>query len=109
MQKENVETLGARLERVEKMLETVTLQLAWLVEELVPEAPERCKIEAAYRIYHQEEKRREAEAIQEVMEHFGIAGLEPKSAAEIRASMRKNGIRAEDNEFSRAIIEAREA
>lgn len=108
MQKENMETLGARLERVENELETVTLQLAWLVKELVPEPPSRCKIEAAYRIYHQEEKRREAEAIQEVMEHFGIADLEPKSAAEIRASMRKNGIRAEDNEFSRAIIEARE-
>lgn len=108
MEKENVETLGARLARVEKELQAVTRELAWLVDELVPETPERCKIEAAYSLYHQEEKRRAAEAIQEVMENLGIAELEPKSAAEIRASMRQNGIRAEDNEFSRALIEARE-
>lgn len=108
MEKENVETLGARLARVEKELQAVTRELAWLVDELVPKTPERCKIEAAYSIYHKEEKRRAAEAIQEVMENLGIAELEPKSAAEIRASMRQNGIRAEDNEFSRALIEARE-
>ena len=108
MEKENVETLGTRLARVEKALQEVTRELAWLVDEFVPETPEHRKIEAAYSLYHQEEKRRAAEAIQEVMENLGIAELEPKSAAEIRASMRQNGIRAEDNEFSRALIEARE-
>lgn len=108
MEKENVETLGTRLARVEKVLEEMTLQLSWLVDELVPETPERCKIEVASKIYHQEEKQRADAAIQEVMENLGIAELEPKSASEIRASMRQNGIRAEDNEFSRALIEARE-
>ena len=37
---ETVETLAKRLDRLEKVLEKVTLQLSCLVDELVPNAPE---------------------------------------------------------------------
>ena len=37
-----------------------------------------------------------------------IAEVEPLSIEELRKSMARHGIRAEDNEFSRAIIEERE-
>ena len=36
---ETIETLAKRLDRLEKVLETVTLQLSYLVDELVPNAP----------------------------------------------------------------------
>ena len=39
---------------------------------------------------------------------MGIADVEPIPIEELRKSMARHGIRAKDNEFSRAIIEERE-
>ena len=40
---ETIETLAKRLDRLEKTMEKVTLQLSCLVDELVPNAPDHCK------------------------------------------------------------------
>lgn len=52
-------------------------------------------------------KKQNADIVQEVFEKIGYSG-KPIPAEELQAHMAKNGIRAEDNEFSRAIIEERE-
>ena len=47
--------------------------------------------------------------IAEIFKKMGIPeDLELRPIEELHESMRKHGIRAEDNEFSRAIIEERE-
>ena len=50
----------------------------------------------------------EAQVIQKMREHLGLADIELMPLEELRKSMARHGIRAEDNEFSRAIIEERE-
>jgi thermostable 8-oxoguanine DNA glycosylase len=54
------------------------------------------------------DKQYEAQVIQKMREHLGIADIELMPLKELRKSMARHGIRAEDNEFSRAIIEERE-
>lgn len=105
---ETVETLAERLDRLEKVLEKVTLQLSCLVEELVPNAPEHCKSERVIRTATtREDKKEGARIMNELLEKMGIADVEPIPVEELRKSMASR-IRAEDNEFSRAIIEERE-
>ena len=105
---ETIETLAERLDRLEKVLEKVTLQLSYLIDELVPNAPEHCKSEAAIRTSTtREDKKEGARIMNELLEKMGIADVEPIPIAELHKSMATH-IRAEDNEFSRAIIEERE-
>ena len=54
------------------------------------------------------DKQREAQVIQKMREHLGIADIELMPLKELRKNMARHGIRAEDNGFSRAIIEERE-
>ncbi len=105
---ETVETLAERLDRLERVLEKVTLQLSCLVDELVPNAPEHCKDETATRTSTtRADKKEGARIMNELLERMGIADVEPIPVEELRKSMATR-IRAEDNEFSRAIIEERE-
>ena len=105
---ETVETLAKRLDRLEKVLETVPLQLSCLVEELVPNAPEHYKGEATIQTSTtREDKKEGARIMNELLERMGIADVEPIPIAELHKSMATH-IRAEDNEFSRAIIAERE-
>ena len=97
---ETVETLAKRLDRLEKMLEQVTLQLSCLVNELVPNAPEHPSATVS-------DKKGGARIMNELLEKMGIADVEPIPIEELRKSMATR-IRAEDNEFSVAIIEERE-
>ena len=60
------------------------------------------------RTFRIRDKQREAQVIQKMREHLGIAGIKLMPLAVLRKSMARHGIRAEDNEFSRAIIEERE-
>ncbi len=57
--------------------------------------------------FHGRNTKQHADIIREVFEKIGISG-KPIPAEELQARMAKNGIRAEDNEFTRAIIEERE-
>ena len=52
-------------------------------------------------------KKEATKIINELLEKMGIADVEPIPIEEVRKSM-ANRIRAEDNEFSRAIIAERE-
>ena len=104
---ETVETLAKRLDQLEKVLEKVTLQLSCLVDELVPNAPEYCKSEMAISTTTMSDKKEGARIMNELLEKMGIANVEPIPVEELRKSMATR-IRAEDNEFSRAIIEERE-
>ena len=105
---ETIETLAERLDRLEKVLEKVTLQLSYLVDEFAPNAPEHCKSEATIPTSTtREDKKEGARIMNELLEKMGIADVEPIPVEELRKSMASR-IRAEDNEFSRAIIEERE-
>lgn len=105
---ETIETLAKRLDRLEQVLEKVTLQLSYLVDELVPNAPEHCKSKTAIPTSTtRADKAEGARIMNELLERMGIPDVEPIPVEELRKSM-ANRIRAEDNEFSRAIIAERE-
>ena len=104
---ETIETLAKRLDRLEKTLEKVTLQLSYLVDELVPHAPDHCKTNMDAHAANKARKKEATKIINELLEKMGIADVEPIPIEEVRKSMASR-IRAEDNEFSRAIIAERE-
>ena len=104
---ETIETLANRLDRLEKTLEKVTLQLSCLVDELVPNAPDHYKTNTEVHTSNKADKKETTKIINELLEKMGIAEVEPIPVEEVRKSMASR-IRAEDNEFSRAIIEERE-
>ena len=95
---ETLETLAKKVNQLEKVVAEMTLQLSGLVDLSKPADP---KNQTA-------DKQHEAQAIQKMREHLGIADIELMPLEELRKSMARHGIRAEDNEFSRAIIEERE-
>ena len=96
---ETLETLAKRVNQLEKVVAEITLQLSQVVDTSMPAEPKGHKTK---------DEPYEAQAIQKMREHFGIADIELMPLEELRKSMAHYGIRAEDNEFSRAIIEERE-
>ncbi len=96
---ETLETLAKRVNQLEKVVAEMTLQLSQVVDVSKPADPKNHKTM---------DKQYEAQAIQKMREHLGIADIELMPLEELRKSMARYGIRAEDNEFSRAIIEERE-
>ena len=80
---ETIETLAKRLDRLEQVLETVTLQLSYLLDELVPNAPEHCKTKtAAPTSTTRADKAEGARIMNELLERMGIAEVEPIPIAE---------------------------
>ena len=94
-----LETLAKRVNQLEKVVAEMTLQLSGLVDTSEPAEPKGRKAT---------DEQYETQAIQKMREHLGIADIELMPLEELRKSMARHGIRAEDNEFSRAIIEERE-
>ena len=86
----------------------MTLQLSRFVEASMPADSKDHKPANKQRTFRITDKQYEAQVIQKMREHLGIADIELIPLEELRKSMADNGIRAEDNEFSRAIIEERE-
>ena len=116
MEKDTLETIAQRLDRLEKMMTEVNQKLSGIVEQMVPDVPKDRKTAAAPRdcktgeevmAYYGRNKKQNTEIIRKMFEKMGISG-EPIPAEELQARMAQHGIRAEDNEFSRAIIEERE-
>jgi hypothetical protein len=105
---ETLETLTERLDQVEKTIAELTLQLSWIVDELVPNPPMDCKTGVEVIAHYTKDKQEGAKIFRELLDKMGIAEVESLSVEELRKSMVRHGIRAEDNEFSRAIIEERE-
>ena len=105
---ETLETLAKRLTRLEKVVAEMMLQLSRSVDGSTLVGPKDCKAADKQRTFRITDKQNEAQAIQKMREHLGIADIELMPLEELRKSMARHGIRAEDNEFSRAIIEERE-
>lgn len=114
MEKATLEDVIQRLDRLEKMITEVNEQLSWLVEKLVPDAPKNRETAAALRGAEAlKNSKQDAHITEEILdrlfERMGIPpDFDPGSIEDLRESMRQSGIRAEDNEFSRAIIAERE-
>ena len=105
---ETLETLAKRLTRLEKVVAEMTPQLSRLVDASLSVDPKNRETAGEQRIFHIMDKQYEAQAIQKMRERIGIADIELMPLEELRKSMACHGIHAEDNEFSRAIIEERE-
>lgn len=112
MEKATLEDITQRLDRLEKMITEVKQQLSWLVEKM-PDPSKDCEHAEAVRVLPGESNKQDAdrakEALDRLFEKMGIPpDFDPGSIEELHESMRRHGIRAEDNEFSRAIIAERE-
>ena len=112
---ENVTLEGVieRLDRLEKVIVDINLQLSLLVKELVANTNENSEAneeEAKISLYSDKRDAHIAKKIlAEIYEKMGISpDFELRPIEELHESMKQHGIRAEDNEFSRAIIEERE-
>ena len=114
MEKEMLETITQRLDRLEKTVAELNQKLSSVIEEVaidVPMGPEaRAKMRGAEALRNSKRDAHITEKIlDELFEKLGIPpDFDPGTIEDLRESMRQNGIRAEDNEFSRAIIEERE-
>lgn len=107
MAKETLQVVIQRLDRLEQAVAAVDLRLSGLVEALEPTPPKNYKTGEEVMAYYGRNKSENAEIVHEILEKMGVSG-EPIPAEELQARMVQHGIRAEDNEFSRAIIAERE-
>ena len=114
MEKETLETITQRLDRLEKTVAEIDQKLSALVEKPVPDLPmdpeARAKMRGAEALRNnKQDAHRTKEILDRIFEKMGIPpDFDPGSIEDLHESMRQHGIRAEDNEFSRAIIEERE-
>ena len=114
MEKGTLEDVIQRLDRLEKIVAELNQKLSAAVEEVrtdVPMGPEaRAKMRGAEALRNNKQDAHLAEEVfDRLFKKLGIPpDFDPGSIEDLHESMRKHGIRAEDNEFSRAIIEERE-
>ncbi len=113
MEKVTIESVVERLDRLEKVVININLQLSLLVKELVSNATQNSETSDEITQINTKNENQDAnigvKIIEEILERVGYPpDFDPGPIEELRESMRQHGIRAEDNEFSRAIIEERE-
>lgn len=114
MEKETLEDIAERLDRLEKTVAELNQKLSSLVEKPVSDVPmgpeARAKMRGAEALRNNKKDAHVAEeAFDRIFEKMGIPpDFELKPLKEVRKSMVESGIRPEDNEFSRAIIAERE-
>lgn len=114
MEKDTLETIAQRLDRLEKIMTEVNQKLSEIVEQMEPDVPKDRETASALRGAEilkndKQDAHRAKEALDRIFEKMGIPpDFDPGSIEELHESMRQHGIRAEDNEFSRAIIAERE-
>jgi hypothetical protein len=107
---ETLETLAERLERLEATVQHLTIQLSPATEK--PKPPQKrlkppqtgAEVMAELAV----DKRPLAEGFRKYLKRIGAPEKPTITLKALRERMVRNGIRPEDNEFSRAIIEARE-
>jgi len=107
MKKETRSQVVERLDRLEKRIAELNQQLSLLVGAVVTSTQKNFKTGEEVMAFYGRNKKQYADVLQEVFEKIDISG-KPIPAEKLQARMVKNSIRAEDNEFSRAIIEERE-
>ena len=112
MEKETLEIIIKRLDRLEQVVVNMNWHLSLLVKELVPNTPENCNTNKEITkpdANDMEDPNIGVKVIEGILERMGYPpDFVPGTIEELHESMRQSGIRAEDNEFSRAIIEERE-
>ena len=91
----------------------MNLQLSLIVKELLPNTSEDVKKGEKVTAFDTQDSEEDAnigvKIIEGIVERMGYPrDFDPGPIEELRKSMKQSGIRAEDNEFSRAIIEERE-
>ncbi len=112
MEKETLENITQRLDQLEKIVAELNQKLSSVVEELVPDTPKDCETGTINATDVQEDEQGDnlgTKVIEKILERMGYPpDFKPRPLKEVRKSMVESGIRPEDNEFSRAIIEERE-
>ncbi len=108
--KKETQTLSqviGHLDRLEKSIAKLNQQLSLLVDAVVTSKQKNFKTGEEVMAFYGRNKKQNADIVQEVFEKIDISG-KPIPDEELQARMVKRGICAENNEFSRAIIEERE-
>ncbi len=113
MEKANLDIIIKRIDRLEQVVANMNWHLSLLVKELVPNASENCITNKEITESEVKDEKQDAnigvKIIEGIVERMGYPpDFDPGTIEELHESMRQSGIRAEDNEFSRAIIEERE-
>lgn len=113
MEKTTLESIAKRLDRLEQAVANMDMQLSLIVKQLVSNDSEICTTSKEAITANTQGEKEDADIgvkiIEEILERMGYPpDFDPGPIEELRESMRQHGIRAEDNEFSRAIIEERE-
>ena len=104
MEKATLEDIVQRLDRLEKTVAEMNQKLSLVVEEAVPNPPKDFEMQN-----DNQDDNIGTKVIAEIFKKMGISeDFELRPIEELHESMKQHGIRAEDNEFSRAIIEERE-
>ena len=112
MEKANLDIIIKRIDRLEQVVVDMNMLLSLLVKELVPNATENCKTNKVVTESEAKDEKQDAnigvKIIEGIVERMGYPpDFDPGTIEELHESMRQSGIHAEDNEFSRAIIEER--
>lgn len=104
MEKETLETITQRLDRLEKTVAEINQKLSAAVEEAVPNPSKDFEMQN-----DNQDDNIGAKAIEKILARMGYPpDFKPRPLKEVRKSMVESGIRPEDNEFSRAIIAERD-
>lgn len=106
MQNTEFESIVERLDHLEKGLLDIRQQIDILLN-AQNESKKSFKSGEEIMAFYASKKQENAKVIERVFEEIGLTGT-PIPAEELQERMSKNGIRAENNEFSRAIIQERE-
>ncbi len=106
MQNTEYESIVKRLDHLEKGLLNIRQQIDILLN-AQNESKKNFKSGEEVMAFYASNKQENAKVIEKVFEEIGLTG-KPIPAEELQERMSKNGTRAEDNEFSRAIIQERE-
>jgi len=112
MEKETLETITQRLDRLEKIVAELSQKLSSVVEGVATYPPKNCETATVNASDVQKDEQDDnigAKAIEKILARMGIPpDFKPRPLKEVRKSMVESGIRPEDNEFSRAIIAERD-
>lgn len=104
MEKETLETITQRLDRLEKIVAEMNEKLSAAVEEVATNPPKDFQMQN-----NNQDDNIGSKVIEKILERMGYPpDFKPRPLKEVRKSMVESGIRPEDNEFSREIIAERE-
>ena len=106
---EPLETLANRIDQLEATMQKISDQLSRLTEESFArqKPPEKPKTGTQVIKEMAIDKHPLAEGFRKLMKRMGVPEKPTISIEELQERMARDGIRPEDNEFSRAIIEER--